>query len=166
MGGVTGYKGKFEMRLGPPPNFEAIAKRFPIRGRKLIFAYAPYIYCNNGAYCGPVKIAHESIHLARQGSDPAGWWDRYLSDDAFRYEEEVLAHVAEFLFLCEKEPSRGAKRRNLVVVASNLASPIYGGMITVAGAKDLLKSCAAEAAKRIEGLDGDQGPQRGVQQGG
>lgn len=142
---------KWEMRLGLPPNHEAIAARFPvIKGRALIYAYAPYIYCANGAVCGPEKIAHETIHILRQGADPEEWWRKYLADDEFRYAEEVLAHVAEYLFLCEKEPGRSARRRNLVIIARNLASPIYGRMTTVDAAKAFLKSSAAEAGKHLE----------------
>lgn len=143
---------KFALQIGKPPCYEAALERFPvIKHKPLIFAYAPYIYCVNRARCGPEKVAHETVHLIRQGSDPAAWWARYLSDDAFRSEEEVLAHVAEYLFLCEKESGRGARRRNLVTVAANLASPIYGRMFTVEEAKQLLKSCAKEAAEHVDG---------------
>lgn len=145
---------KFEMRMGFPPVYDRAAAKWPtIKGRPIIFAYAPYIYCTNRAKCGPEKVAHEAIHLARQtqnGMTPEAWWDRYLTDDDFRRQEEVLAHVAEYLFLCEKESGRGARRRNLVIIAGNLASPIYGRLFSIEEAKSLLKSCAEEAGKRAD----------------
>ena len=60
-------------------------------------AYNGCIYNPSGKIIPPALIAHEEVHLKRQVMHGADiWWDHYLRDSAFRYHEELLAHVAEF----------------------------------------------------------------------
>lgn len=125
-----------------PPNFEAIAARFPrARTSPVIFAYAPNIYAPS-CDVPPALYTHECVHIERQleiGVEV--WWDRYLSDDSFRYHEELLAHRAEYQAMIYLNTSRQARRVALKDVAKKLAHALYeyGAAITFEKAKEDLQ---------------------------
>jgi len=108
-----------------PPNFELIKAAFPGAEKPgVIFAYAGNIYHPTGGVIPPALIAHEEVHLKRQimhGADI--WWDHYLRDSAFRYHEELLAHVAEFKMQRGGDRNQGA--RLMMATALRLIAPLY-----------------------------------------
>lgn len=123
-----------------PPNFADIVKVFPIaRKPTVIFAYAPNIYNPAGQVLHPSLLAHESVHIKRQAAvGVTQWWERYLSDKQFRFDEELLAHRAEFKSLeCE---SRTYRQREVALktVAKKLAAPLYGRMVTTERAMEMI----------------------------
>lgn len=112
--------------LSPPPNFEQIRIAFPkAENPGVLFAYDGNIYNPSGIVVPPALIAHEEVHLHRQrNGGPTKWWESYLSDSEFRYNEELLAHVAEF------KMQSGSKDRNfgarlLMHTALRLVAPLY-----------------------------------------
>lgn len=118
-----------------PPNFAAIHRVFPgASGEGVIFAYAPDIYSMYVTDIPPELIAHESVHIERQAAHPYGveaWWYRYLYGEMeWRYNEELLAHRAEYQKLCEIAPTRHMRRAALKVIGRKLAAPLYGKMVT------------------------------------
>lgn len=125
-----------------PPNIAEILKVFPLaNGGSTIFAYAPDIYAPSGRDLPPELLEHESIHIERQlimGVE--AWWAQYLTDPAFVYEEELLAHRAEYKKLCEMFPNRNSRRSALKHVARKLSASLYGKMITLAKAAEALEA--------------------------
>lgn len=130
---------------GRPPNFEAIVAVFPLAVRtQTIFAYAPDIYTMAAIEVPPDLVAHETVHIKRQKdyrgdlgrSGVDGWWAQYLTDPRFRYDEEVLAHRAEYKWLQEHAPSRQVRRQALKHVATKLAAPLYGFKVSLARAME------------------------------
>lgn len=125
-----------------PPNFEEIRAAFPLAANKgVIFAYAPDIYVPDGTELPASLVAHEEVHIARQqdlGVDE--WWKRYLIDVKFRFEEELLAHRAEYQFLAAQAESRPVRRQMLKLVAKKLAAPLYGNLISVEKAMQELRA--------------------------
>lgn len=121
-----------EVKSEYPPNIKEIAARFPgARGHGVIFAYAPYIYAPHHKPGGipPELLAHEEVHIVRQEKmGVKKWWAVYLTNDQFRYVEELLAHRAEYEFLSKL--SRQVRRSALKVVADKLAAPLYGRLVT------------------------------------
>lgn len=113
---------------GWPPNFPEIVKEFPAaRGPSVIFAYAPDIYAPGRTNLPQHLLVHEAVHIRRQAAlGVEEWWRRYLTDAQFRYDEELLAHRAEYQFLQERATSRQHRRSVLKQVAWRLASPLYG----------------------------------------
>lgn len=123
--------------LDRPPNFERIQAAFPKSVNPgVMFAYDGNIYNPSGIVIPPALIAHEEVHLARQKalaphagsttqwSGPDLWWQRYLEDCEFRYNEELLAHVAEFLTqLTTRDRNFGA--RLMMHTALRLIAPLY-----------------------------------------
>lgn len=120
-----------------PPNFAIIEAVFPhANAPGVIFAYDGDIYAPSGGTIPLALIAHENVHLERQRamgpgmnavtqwSGPDLWWDRYLRDPEFRYQEELLAHAAEFKALrSPRDRNQGA--RLLLSTALRLIAPLY-----------------------------------------
>lgn len=110
-----------------PPNYERILKAFPAASeRGVLFAYGDYVYIPNGGSLPPALAAHESVHLTRQRElfTPDQWWDMYLTDPGFRYNEELLAHVAEYK---AQLPGldRNQRHKLLMATAARLVAPLY-----------------------------------------
>lgn len=124
-----------------PPNYTDIVAVFPGASRMgVIFAYAPNIYAPGGSV-PPALVAHEKVHIARQNYIGVEvWWEKYLKDPHFRYEEELLAHRAEYQFMLGEFPSRQVRRQTLKIIAKKLSAPLYGSMISVARAMEDLQS--------------------------
>ena len=122
-----------------PPNFAAIDRAFHVAGQPILFAWQGIIYNPERIAVPPFLIAHETVHGARQKDDPAGWWQRYIDDPAFRLKEELQAHKAELACICLGVKDRNRRARFLQITASRLAHPIYGGNISVLDAIALLR---------------------------
>lgn len=113
--------------IGRPPNFEAIHAAFPkADGVGVMFAYDGNIYNPSGQAIPPALIAHEEVHLKRQESlgDPCYWWTSYIEDNEFRYNEELLAHAAEFK-IQQLTNDRNFGARLLMHTAMRLVAPLY-----------------------------------------
>jgi len=127
-----------------PPNIDAIEKVFPMaRKPGVVFAYGKVIYVPSGKVLSPEILRHELVHCTRQqqfGLD--AWWDFYLRDDAFRYNEELLAHRAEYKEICEQHGMTRQQRKQILKhVAKKLSAALYGKMVTFEKAKkDLLEN--------------------------
>jgi hypothetical protein len=122
----------------PPADLlAAIVKAIPAVAecRRPIFTYGDRIFNPSGSGIDPELYAHESVHSERQGRHPNPWWERYLSDPAFRLEEEMLGHVAEYLTYCTTHLDRNKRTMALHRIALRLAGPLYGGLITYPDAK-------------------------------
>ena len=126
-----------------PPNFEDIRKVFPMADLpNVIFAYGHTIYSPSTTPIPIPILKHEYTHCERQGTNEDGiieWWDKYLKDIDFRYNEELVAHIAEYKKAAELSRNRQHKRMHLKIIAKRLSSPLYGRMITFEDAKKELK---------------------------
>lgn len=115
-----------EIKREYPPNISEIRKVFPraLEG-DIVFAHYPYIYAPTSSV-PPIIYEHESVHIDRQvevGVDL--WWNLYLTDDRFRYEEELLAHRAEYLYSIQKITSSKKRLVMAKITAKRLISPLY-----------------------------------------
>lgn len=123
-------KEKVELVIGLPPIFDWAKKHFPnIDEKTTIFSYGNKIYAPQEL---PDHLwAHELVHCKRQGYSESGakkWWDKYVADLDFRYNEEVLAYREQYKFFKER-----CKDRNKVfnfgrLLANELSSPLYGNL--------------------------------------
>lgn len=134
-----------------PPNFDAIVAKFPFAlNEGISFSWglnaggAPVVYCPSLTRIPPlhgVIKAHENVHCQRQGKDEGAiraWWERYLEDDMFRFEEEVLGHRAEWRAWRTYETDPRKLEHWKHDVASKLAGPLYGNLVTVEFARRML----------------------------
>lgn len=117
-----------------PPMFEEIAAAFPTaRKPGVIFSWGETLYNPSGRDIKPQLMAHEAVHSQRQGTTDASireWWKAYINDPAFRLEEELLAHRAEFRAMRASTKDRNARERELDEIARRLASPLYGALLS------------------------------------
>jgi hypothetical protein len=125
-----------------PPNFVELKRNFPC-GVETIFAFGDRIYRPNGRMIFPYVLVHEQLHCARQlAMGVEAWWRKYIDESAFRFEEELVAHRAEYRHYCEHAiplPSQASKSRMLDAIARRLSGPLYGGLISLQRAKDMIQ---------------------------
>lgn len=129
--------------VADPPNIDAIDAVFKVKGKKgVVFTWGDTIYNPTNAVIPPPLKAHEGVHYARQSNDTAkieAWWERYLRDPEFRLAEEFPAHRAEYATYCQFERDRNRRMFALTQIAERLAGPLYGNMIDIKRAKELLR---------------------------
>lgn len=115
------------IRTERPPNFEQILAAFPYAAnRGVIFAYGEDIYNPAGNTLPKAIVAHEYKHCARQflfGADE--WWKQYIADSEFRYNEELLGHVAEFKQRLHNIRDRNVRYKTLSETAIRLTARLY-----------------------------------------
>jgi tagatose-1,6-bisphosphate aldolase len=109
-----------------PPNFNQIQYAFPkAHDHGVMFAYDGNIYNPSGNVIPPALISHEEVHILRQaGVGAQYWWDKYINDSEFRYNEELLAHVAEFKTQ-RVSNDRNFGARLMMYTALRLVAPLY-----------------------------------------
>jgi hypothetical protein len=109
-----------------PPNFDRVLAAFPNADRPgVLFAFDGNVYNPSGGAVPPALIAHENVHLERQKKVGADyWWDWYLTNDEYRYTEELLAHAAEFK-MQKSTNDRNFGARLLMATALRLVAPLY-----------------------------------------
>ena len=128
-----------------PPLYDLINQTFKIAGKPVFFAWGKFIYNPTATKIPPQLLAHEEVHGARQATYPMGvlgWWVEYCRSPAFRLAEEVPAHRAEYRYLAAKSRNRQARRTNLRTVAKRLSGPLYGRMISLSKARQLIQETA------------------------
>jgi hypothetical protein len=113
--------------IARPPNFERILAAFPDADKHgVLFAFSDAIYNPSGVTIPHALLAHEGIHLIRQrnGETADTWWEKYLTDDEFRYREELEAHVGEY---DSQAPNldRNFRAKLLMSTAHRLIAPLY-----------------------------------------
>lgn len=126
--------------VAKPPVYEQCVRVFGaevIVGKPIIWSWGEVIYNPLDIDIPRELIAHEAVHGERQGPNEGSirhWWLQYLESAEFRYNEERLAHRAEW----HTHRKYGAGK-NLAPafegIAARLASPLYGKVISVDGAK-------------------------------
>lgn len=109
-----------------PPNYQAIRDRLNLGDADVVFSYYPHIYNPQGHNIGADLMLHEQIHLAEQKAvGTAQWWNKYLSDDNFRFDAELRAFSAQYAFGL-KTFLRKVSDKMLDDFSANLSNGIYG----------------------------------------
>ena len=123
-----------------PPNIDKIRKVFPIKDNT-VFTYGDTIYAPHITFTlSNDLIVHEETHTRQQGDDPEGWWDRYMEDHEFRFQQELEAYRAQYRAYCKVVKDRNRCFNFLVVIAKDLSSPLYGGVCDFFTATRLIKN--------------------------
>lgn len=118
-----------------PPIFDRLHKAFGVEwGDKLVIAYGDTIY--HSVLLSPDVIAHEQVHLSRQGKNPEAWYESYIRNSKFRFGEELLAYRAQYQYLKDTVRDRNHVARHLFRLASDLSGPMYGRVV---GHREALK---------------------------
>lgn len=128
-----------KVEVGYPPNYEAVAARFNIRSRDVVFTYGQILYNPSGGDIPRHLMAHEETHARQQAKlGIEAWWELYLANDHFRLEQELEAYRAQYADLQSGDYDRPYRRMVLAKISKDLAGPIYGSLITKDRAKELI----------------------------
>lgn len=131
------------IELKRPPNYDKIVAAFPGASEKgVIFTYGDTIYNPTGGAIPEWIVAHEEVHSEQQGltvEEVEAWWDKYIEDVQFRFEQELPAHRREYQRFCELVSDRERRARMLHRIAIRLAGPLYGRMLPYIQARKVLK---------------------------
>lgn len=112
----------------PPPCYEAAKAKFGINFYRVdvAFAWRDTIHIRNPKLLSDDLIVHECTHLKQQAAvgGPEEWWDLYINDPTFRFEQEVEAYRAQTAYVLETRNKKFATI-NITFYAKCLAE-IYG----------------------------------------
>jgi hypothetical protein len=143
---------------GFPPNYDVILMAIPevADNHAVIFTYDGAIYNPYGKEITQELQIHEAVHVKQQGSDPDGWWIRYLKDKQFRLEQEAEAYGEQYHFAkiavsmadeaAQKEGKHlSAGKNNLLKwglesMALALSGPSYGNLISYGEAEARIRN--------------------------
>lgn len=89
-----------EVKKAQPPIIDLIATVLPV-SENSTYSFGDTIYNPSGKELSPDLIHHEEVHAKQQGNKPIEWWSRYLSDPAFRLQQELEAYGEQYLFAKE-----------------------------------------------------------------
>lgn len=123
----------------PFPLLDRVQKAFPVPPNA-VFAYGEDLYAPIGANITLDLMMHEATHAVQQSAGAEIWWERYLTDDAFRLAQEVQAYRAQYAFFCASHKDRNTQARFLHRIATDLASPLYGNLCPFSEAYKLIKT--------------------------
>ena len=130
------------MRIVPgyPPNIDAIREVFDLSDKKPVFAYGHLLYNPHDLPLESHIMAHEEVHERQQVAygGVETWWRRYLTDTAFRLAQEVEAYREQYRFVKGIIKDRNRVANFLHLIATDLSSPMYGGMTTYRKAHRLI----------------------------
>jgi hypothetical protein len=121
-----------------PPNILEIRKVFKII-KDTVFTYGDTIYAPGIAFELPQHlIVHEQTHSERQGITPGLWWEKYLQDTRFRFEQELEAYRAQYQYF-KSNTGRQQYRKFARTLAKDLSSPMYGNIVDFTMALEMIK---------------------------
>lgn len=116
-----------KIALTQPPMLDRILAVFPKASEPgVIFTFGGTIYNPSGINIPAALLAHEEVHGKRQHPDGwLLWWEAYLTDPEFRYNEELHAHAAEFKVQLRHTPDRNDRAKLMMATAQRLLAPLY-----------------------------------------
>jgi hypothetical protein len=127
---------------GFPPNIKRIEKEFGELPSNVVFAYGNAIFNPSGIPVNEPLRIHELTHLAQQGDDPDAWWDKYISDKKFRFEQELEAFSNEYNCFRGFMKDRNKVANFLHSVATRLSSNLYSSDKTYSECVTLIRQHA------------------------
>ena len=123
-----------KQELTLPPNWEEVKKRFPNADEeRTVVAYGDKVYCKNVIY-DPHLFIHEMTHCDRQGLSEEGakeWWTKYLTDDKFVIDEEIIAYKNQIRSFNMIVKDRNNQSKFVWAIASILSGPLYNNSIDI-----------------------------------
>lgn len=125
--------------IGKPPNYDEIAHHFDLRGKDVVFTYGNTLYNPGGNKIEEHLMMHEEVH-AEQQKVPHKWWKQYLKDSKFRLEQELEAYAVQYRYASEMIRDKNRLYNFLNRIASDLAGPIYGNVLTQGEAESKIKN--------------------------
>lgn len=132
-----------EVKRELPPNYEEICKTLSPND-KTVFTYGQTLYVPHipeDMELPPDLMVHEEIH-AKQQTNPVEWWNKYLSDQDFRFSQELEAYAAQWNYVNNLEVKRAGKEKFLDMIARDLSGEMYGNLFSHGEAQSKIRSSA------------------------
>ena len=125
----------------PPPShiYDRCVEQFGVDfNQGVIFTYGDNIYTKNDL--PDHLIIHESTHIKQQKSyGKEIWWEKYFTDEKFRYEQELEAYRKQYQFFTKTNKDRNRRDKFLTIIAGDLSGSMYGNIIEHSEAKKVIK---------------------------
>lgn len=129
-----------------PPNHAQIVDVLHPSGN-YVFTYGDTIYSPTTEILPPDIMVHEQVHMQQQTKDegwfkresPRKWWDKYLLDGRFRFQEELEAYQMQWRFVQRSVKDREMAHKMLVQMARDLSSANYGNLVGFSEAMEKIK---------------------------
>ena len=125
-----------------PPVYDLIVSAGMRPHEGVVYTYGDTIYNPSGNELPDHIVHHEETHCLQQGDDPDAWWERYVTDPYFRFEQEAEAYAAQYDFMCESIRDRNRRSKILFDMALMLSGPVYGGTVSHSVARKMIKNKA------------------------
>lgn len=127
--------------IGTPPNWKQIKKAFN-PAPTVVITYGDTVYMQEEGLGFPDHLrVHEETHEEQQRPlGPKLWWDKYITDVAFRLGEEAEAYHNQYLFYCQKNHDRNKQALFLYELAKDLAGKTYDYCISYVQAVERIKN--------------------------
>lgn len=107
-----------------------------------VYTYGETLYVPSGRPVPDDLMIHEETHVEQQGASPDAWWDRYLIDPYFRFQQELEAYANQYRYLCSQHFDRNHRARILMDLSRILAGPVYGNLVERGDAYAMIKKQA------------------------
>lgn len=129
---------------GKPPVYDRIIDAGLKPTENTVFTYGDKLYIQDldEKQIEPVLLAHEETHTKQQGDDIEGWWDKYINDEKFRFDQELEAYGAEYKKVIDMGFKDKFKKYALNAFAKDLSSSMYGSIITIHEAESKIRNKA------------------------
>lgn len=122
----------------PPPVYERAKELWGVTMESgVVFTYGDTCHVITGLLPDWLE-AHEIVHTKQQ-TDPKAWWEKYFIDPQFRLEQELEAYKAQYKWIEKHIKDKNTRFKWLNKFATDLSSPMYGGIITKREAMNLIK---------------------------
>jgi len=124
-----------------PPNYDLLALMLPVSD-DFVYCYGDIIYNPSGKELPPDIIFHESIHKRQQGENIDLWYNKYITDPHFRFQQELEAYGEQYSFLCQhiQDPKFRAKQKESMALA--LSGEAYGNLVSYGEAESKIRNWA------------------------
>lgn len=128
---------------GKPPIYQKIIDAGLYPTDSTVFTYGDKLFIQdlNEKEIDPVLLAHEKHHSKQQGDRPNEWWDKYIFDEKFRFQQELEAYVVEYKMV-KKLFNNKIQKYALHRFAQDLSSSMYGNLITTPEAESRIRNQA------------------------
>ena len=87
-------------------------------------------------------MVHELVHVRQHREYPGGpdmWWERYLEDPKFRYDQELQAYREQWQWVKANIKDRNEQVRHVTHYAQCLSGEMYGSVVPYKEALEAIK---------------------------
>lgn len=118
---------------------ERCEQQFDLGGVHPVYTYGENIYNPHDDVIDPLLQAHEATHQIQQGVHPEDWWEKWLTDKYFRFDQELAAYRVEYKTAKQIIKDRNDMAKLLVALGGDLSGPQYGDLCTLQEAIGLIR---------------------------